>query len=77
MKTQDVSILSTVGTLILIAGAVINSLNIYPMGIIVMSFGSLSWLMVGVFRKDKQLAITNGVMIVISLVGVILNLLNS
>jgi uncharacterized protein with PQ loop repeat len=52
-----------------------NSFNLYPHGIITMSFGSALWLIAAILRKDMPLAFTNGIMIFVSLIGVIIKLM--
>jgi len=52
-------ILKWVATAILAVGGVINSLGYYPLGPIILGFGSLAWLVVSIMWKEKSLIVTN------------------
>jgi hypothetical protein len=69
-KTNTANILKWLGTLILMVGAGVNSLEIYPLGIIIMVTGGMLWCVVGILWKELSLIITNAVLGLISIVGV-------
>lgn len=60
-------ILKWLATSILIIGTGINSLGFYPLGPIVLALGGLIWLWVAIIWREPSLIVTNTVM---SLVGV-------
>ena len=63
------------GTWVLIAGTAVNGLNIYPLGVIMLALGGLLWLTAAVIVKDRPLIVTNLVMSLTGLAGVVYNLL--
>lgn len=65
------AILKWLGTAILILGTAVNSLNIYPGGVILLILGGWIWLAVAIRIKDRPLIVTNLVMSMTALVGVV------
>jgi hypothetical protein len=65
------TVLKWLGTAILIVGTAVNSLNIYPWGVILLIIGGWTWLIVAVRIKDRPLIVTNLVMSMTALIGLI------
>lgn len=74
MKKHIVERLKWLGTWVLIAGTAVNGLNIYPLGVLMLALGGLLWLAAAVILKDRPLIVTNLVMTVTGLAGVVYNL---
>ena len=55
-------------------GALLISLNIYPVGPIVSLCGTAIWLVVSIMWKEKSLILVNGVVLIIYSVGLITKL---
>jgi hypothetical protein len=75
MKTHIVETLKWLGTATLILGTAINGLNFYPEGVLVLALGGAFWLAAAVMIKDRPLIVTNLVMMLTGLVGVVYNTL--
>ena len=75
MKTHIVETLKWLGTATLILGTAINGLNFYPEGVLVLALGGAFWLAAAVMIKDRPLIVTNIVMMLTGLVGVVYNTL--
>lgn len=65
------AILKWLGTAILIVGTAVNSLNIYPWGVILLILGGWTWLAVAVRIQDRPLIVTNLVMSMTALAGLV------
>jgi hypothetical protein len=65
------SILKWLGTAILIVGTAVNSLNIYPWGVVMLIIGGWLWLVVAIRIKDRPLIVTNLVMSMTALIGLV------
>jgi hypothetical protein len=63
------AILKWSATAILIVGTLVNSLGFYPAGPIILLLGGVVWLVVAIRWKEPSLIVTNGVMIIASLIG--------
>lgn len=74
MKTLD-WYLKWSATAIVCAGALAASLNIYPLGALLLNLGSLLWLVVGVMWRERSLIAVNAVVLVIYTVGLAVKLL--
>ena len=61
--------------MIVCAGALAASLNIYPLGALLLNLGSLLWLVVGVMWRERSLIAVNAVVLVIYTVGLAVKLL--
>ena len=64
--------LKWIATIILIVGTAINSLGFYPLGPIVLAVGGVIWLIVSVMWREPSLIVTNTVMTITGLVGLLL-----
>jgi hypothetical protein len=73
MQATDVSVLKWIGTVILIIGTAVNGLNFYPAGVLILAFGGFVWLAAAVILKDLPLIMTNLVMSLTGLAGVVYN----
>jgi hypothetical protein len=62
-------------TAILIAGTAINSLGYYPLGPIVLAFGGILWLGVSIYWREPSLIVTNLVMSITGIAGLMYRLL--
>jgi len=74
MKRNIVETLKWLGTATLILGTAINGLNFYPEGVLVLALGGAFWLAAAVMVKDRPLIVTNLVMMLTGLVGVVYNM---
>jgi len=73
MKRNIVETLKWLGTATLILGTAVNGLNFYPEGVLVLALGGAFWLTAAVIVKDRPLIVTNLVMMLTGLVGVVYN----
>ena len=64
-----------IATAVLIIGTAVNSLGIYPLGPLLLVLGGFIWLSVAVKLKDRPLIVTNLVMSLVGLIGVVWTLL--
>ena len=71
MKLDD--IIKWSGTTVLIIGTGINGLNIYPMGAMILTVGGWIWLTAAIRARDMPLIVTNVVMSLTGLAGIIYN----
>ena len=72
-NNQTTQILEWLGTSILIIGVGINSLGYYPLGPIIMIFGGLTWVVVGIMWNRLSIITTNLVITIVSLIGLSIN----
>jgi len=75
MKRNIVETLKWLGTATLILGTAVNGLNFYPQGVLVLALGGAFWLTAAIMIKDRPLIVTNLVMMLTGLVGVVYNTL--
>jgi NADH:ubiquinone oxidoreductase subunit 5 (subunit L)/multisubunit Na+/H+ antiporter MnhA subunit len=61
--------ISWVGTLSSIIGAFIVASKLFFLGYCFFIIGSLSWLLVGYYRKDKSLIVLNGTFFLANILG--------
>ena len=61
--------ISWVGTLSSIIGAFIVASQLFFLGYCFSIIGSLSWLLVGYYRKDKSLIVLNGTFFLANILG--------
>jgi hypothetical protein len=73
MKRQIVETLKWLGTVTLILGTAVNGLNFYPQGVLVLALGGAFWLTAAVMIRDRPLIVTNLVMSLTGLTGVVYN----
>lgn len=64
-----IEVLKWVSTAILVVGAFVNSLGIYPLGVIVLLIGSVFWTFTAWLMKDKALFTNNIVLTVLTFSG--------
>lgn len=64
-------ILEWVANAVLVVGTIINALGYYPMGPLVLSVGSVLWLIVAIQWKENSLIAINSFMIVSTIISVI------
>ena len=62
-------LISWFGTVASIAGAFLMAFGIIQAGYICFSLGSVSWLTVGITKKDNPLIILNGTFFVANIIG--------
>ena len=67
--------LKWLGTATLIIGTAVNSLNIYPLGVLILLLGGVFWTIAAVRAKDHALIVVNVVMNLTALAGVLYNYL--
>jgi hypothetical protein len=58
-------------TAVLIVGTAVNSLGIYPLGPLLLVLGGIIWLGVALKLKDRPLIVTNLVMSLVGLAGIV------
>ena len=63
------------GTAVLIIGTAINGLNIYPAGVLTLFVGGFFWIEAARRARDVPLIVTNAVMMLTGLAGVVYNYL--
>jgi len=63
--------LEWIGTIALISGALLSSVNIYPLNVASFLIGGISWMLIGSLWNKKSLIILNGTMSIIYIGGVI------
>ena len=61
-------------TVLICIGALLISLNIYPVGPIVSLLGTTLWLVVSIMWRERSLILVNGVVLIIYSVGLITKL---
>ena len=69
------TLLKWVATVVLIIGQFVNSLGYYPAGPILFIVGGALWLIVSVIWREPSLIVTNGVMLLAGVVGLMVNYL--
>lgn len=62
-------VLEWTATVIVMIGVGVNALGHHPEGPMIMTFGSLLWVIVGVRWKTASIIITNSVIVVVTVVG--------
>ena len=70
-STQHTTLLKWLATIILIIGTAINSLGYYPIGPIVLALGGFIWLVVSIICREPALIVTNCVLFVVGVSGLI------
>ena len=60
-----------IATAILIAGTAVNSLGYYPQGPIILAVGGFIWLAVSIAWREPSLIITNAVMSLTGIAGLL------
>lgn len=70
MTKSRITQIKWLGTYTLISGTLVNGVNIYPLGVIVLALGGLIWLTAAVMTRDRPLIWTNLVMSLTGLLGV-------
>ena len=71
MKLDQV--LKWTATAILILGTAVNSLGYYPEGPIILAIGGVLWLIVSIMWREWALIVTNGVMLAVGIVGLLIS----
>jgi hypothetical protein len=66
--------LKWIATGITIAGAVCTSINMYPLGPILLNLGALVWLIVAIMWREWSLIVINGALLGIYTVGLVVKL---
>ena len=67
--SQLLNIVSSIGTISSIIGAFIVASKLFFLGYCFFIVGSLSWLLVGYYRKDKSLIVLNGTFFLANILG--------
>jgi hypothetical protein len=68
---KTTSIMKWTATAVLIIGTGVNSLGFYPLGPALLVLGGLIWLAVSLRWKDPALIVTNAVMSLTGLAGIV------
>ncbi|MDB9772295.1 hypothetical protein OAD33_05625 [Alphaproteobacteria bacterium] len=69
---KKIEILKWTATLTLIIGTAVNSYGYYPEGPLILALGGFIWLIVSIIWKEWSLIITNGILTLMGLIGVII-----
>lgn len=64
-----------IATIILIFGTAVNSLGYYPAGPLILVVGGVIWLAVSIAWKEPSLIITNAIMSVTGILGILYKML--
>ena len=75
MKIDD--ILKWTATSILIIGTAVNSAGYYPLGPIILIIGGIVWLVVSIMWKEPALIVTNSIMTLTAVAGLLWKYLTS
>jgi hypothetical protein len=75
MTKEPVFYLKWLATIVVIMGAIATSINMYPLGPILLNLGSLIWLIVSIIWREWSLIVINATLLVIYSVGLIVKLL--
>jgi hypothetical protein len=67
-------VLKWTATVVLIAGALVNSLGYYPLGPIMLTVGGAIWLWVSIRWREPSMIVTNTAMVVAGVSGLVYNL---
>ena len=70
-STQHSTLLKWIATAILIIGTLINSLGYYPIGPIILALGGFIWLVVSEMWREPALIVTNAVLFIVGVGGLI------
>ena len=70
-STQHSTLLKWIATAILIIRTLINSLGYYPIGPIILALGGFIWLVVSVMWREPALIVTNAVLFIVGVGGLI------
>tara|TARA_Y100001970_G_scaffold88125_1_gene111236 strand:- start:8240 stop:8473 length:234 start_codon:yes stop_codon:yes gene_type:complete len=70
-STQHSTHLKWIATATLIIGTLINSLGYYPSGPIILAVGGFIWLVVSVMWREPALIVTNAVLFIVGVGGLI------
>jgi len=65
--------LKWLATFTLIVGSFVNALGVYPLGPIILIMGGSLWLAVSIMWKEKSLIVTNAVMTLAGITGLLLS----
>lgn len=71
MKKELVFYLKWIATMITIVGAVCTSINMYPLGPLLLNLGSFVWLIVSIMWREWSLIVINATLLLIYTVGLI------
>lgn len=71
-RTKDLMwYLKWFATVVLIAGTAVNSAGFYPAGPLMLFFGGIAWLIVSIRWKEPSLIVSNLVMALASIIGMV------
>lgn len=68
---MNLTILKWFSTAVLIAGAIMTSLNVYPLNVLLNVAGGILWTTAGIIMKDKPLITVNATLTLIYGLGAI------
>ena len=68
---MNLTILKWFSTVVLIAGAIMTSLNVYPLNVLLNVAGGILWTTAGIIMKDKPLITVNATLTLIYGLGAI------
>ena len=68
---MNLTILKWFSTAVLIAGAIMTSLNVYPLNVLLNVVGGILWTTAGIIMKDKPLITVNATLTLIYGLGAI------
>ncbi len=75
MTKEIVFYLKWLATFVTILGAVATSINMYPLGPLLLNVGAFLWLIVAIMWKEWSLIVINATLLLIYTIGLVIKLL--
>jgi hypothetical protein len=75
MTKEIVFYLKWLATFVTILGAVATSVNMYPLGPLLLNVGAFIWLIVSIMWKEWSLIVINATLLLIYTIGLVIKLL--
>ena len=75
MKMKIADVFKWIATVVILNGAILASLNVYPLSAIVLNLGAFLYLIWAILIKDLAMIIVNGGLLAIYTVGLLIKLL--
>ena len=75
MTKEIVFYLKWLATFVTILGAVATSVNMYPLGPLLLNVGAFLWLIVAIMWKEWSLIVINATLLLIYTIGLVIKLL--
>jgi hypothetical protein len=75
MTKEIVFYLKWLATFVTILGAIATSINMYPLGPLLLNVGAFIWLIVAIMWKEWSLIVINATLLLIYTIGLVIKLL--